>query len=308
MTPEHVAAAVFKPGALRRSRTSPLALKLQVLLDRAHASPGEIDGVFGASAIEAVKHFQAMIGAPATGRLTLEEWDRLVAAGGDAPVLKPYTIEKDDVKGPFVERIPDDYNEKAKLKAMAFTSPEEGLAEKFHMSPALLKTLNPGKGFDKAGETITVVDPGRSMEARVERIEVDGAHNLLRAFGKDGKLLAVYPATVGGKDMPSPTGKATVRATADRPVYYFNPKKLTFAKIEGEGQLKIAPGPNGPVGLTWIDLDKDTYGIHGSAEPSQVGKASSHGCVRLTNWDAAELADVVRKGVPVEFLGGAAAR
>jgi lipoprotein-anchoring transpeptidase ErfK/SrfK len=283
-------------------------LKLQVLLDRAHASPGVIDGVFGASAVEAVKHFQLMNGSRATGRLSKEEWDALLAAGGEAPILKTYEIQKDDVKGPFVEKIPDDYMEKAKLKSMAFTSAQEGLAEKFHMSEDLLKALNPGKSFDKAGETITVVDPGKSMEVRVERIEVDGPQKVLRAYGKDDKLVAIYPATVGSKDMPSPTGTAKVRAVAAKPAYYFNPKKLTFAKVDTEEQLKIAPGPNGPVGLYWIDLDKDTYGIHGTAQPAEVGKGTSHGCVRLTNWDAGEMAAAVRKGVPVEFISSVATR
>lgn len=303
ITAEAVSAASFKPDSLRRGQTSPLALKLQVLLDRAHASPGVIDGVFGASAVEAVKHFQVMNGTRATGRLTREEWDRLNAAGGGDPVVKSYSIGKDDVKGPFVERIPDDYAEKAKLKTLGYTSPLEGLAEKFHMSEDLLKALNPGKSFDKAGETIAVADPGKDMGERVDRIEVEGRLNVLRAYGKGDKLVAIYPATVGARNSPSPSGTVKIRATAEKPTYYYNPKKLTFASVEGEEQLKIAGGPNSPVGLYWIDLDKDTYGIHGTDTPAEVGKVGSHGCVRLTNWDAGELASAVRKGVPVEFLG-----
>ena len=307
-TAETVNAAVFKPGALRRGQSSPLALKLQVLLDRAHASPGVMDGVFGASAVEAVKHFQLMNGAKTGGRLTQEEWDKLVATGGATPIVKAYEIQKGDVKGPFIESVPKDYAEKAKLKHMAYTSALEGLAEKFHMSEALLKALNPDNGFDKAGETIIVADPGANTQERVERIEVDGQQKVLRAYGKTDNLLAIYPATVGSKAMPSPTGSLKVRAVAEKPVYYLDPKKITFTKIEGEEQLKIAPGPNNPVGLYWIDLDQDTYGIHGTAEPAEVGKGASHGCVRLTNWDAGELAVNVRKGVPVVFMSGVAAR
>jgi lipoprotein-anchoring transpeptidase ErfK/SrfK len=308
LTPEAVNEAVFKPNALRRGQSSPLALKLQVLLDRAHASPGVIDGVFGASAVEAVKHFQLMNGSKTGGRLTQGEWDKLSAAGGGAPILKAYEIQKGDVKGPFIESVPQDYAEKAKLKHMGYTSALEGLAEKFHMSEALVKALNPGKSFDKAGETIIVADPGKNMEERVERIEVDGQQKVLRAYGKTDNLLAIYPATVGSKAMPSPTGSLKVRAVAEKPTYYLDPKKITFAKIEGEEQIKIAPGPNNPVGLYWIDLDQETYGIHGTAEPSEVGKVASHGCVRLTNWDAGELAANVRKGVPVAFVSGVAAR
>jgi lipoprotein-anchoring transpeptidase ErfK/SrfK len=302
LTPEAVEKAEYRPGALRRSRSSPLALKAQVLLDRVHMSPGVIDGVFGAGAIEAVKTFQVANGGDPTGKLRKEEWDKLAQAAGPDPVLTQYEIKNDDVKGPFLESIPDDYAEQAKLKRLGYTSALEGLAEKFHMDEKLLQALNPGKSFDKAGETITVVAVGEEMKERVERIEVDGRQNVLRAYGKDNKIVAAYPATVGSADMPSPSGSAKVRATAENPAYYYNPKKLTFKNVEGEGQIKIAPGPNNPVGVAWIDLDKDTYGIHGAKEPSEVGKKASHGCVRLTNWDVRELAHQVRKGTPVEFV------
>jgi lipoprotein-anchoring transpeptidase ErfK/SrfK len=308
LTPDTVDKAEFKPGALRRSQSSPLALKAQVLLDRVHMSPGSIDGVFGAGVLEAAKNFQAANGGQPTGKLTKDEWEKLQQAAGSEPVLMPYEIKADDVKGPFIERIPDDYVEQSKLKQMGYTNPMEGLAEKFHMDEKLLQTLNPGKAFDKAGETITVVAVGQEMKERVERIEVDGRENVLRAYAKDNRLVASYPASVGSKDMPSPSGSLKVRAVAENPAYYYNPKKLTFANVEGDEQIKIAPGPNNPVGLIWIDLDKDTYGIHGAKEPAEVGKKASHGCVRLTNWDAKELARQVRKGVPVAFTDAVASR
>jgi lipoprotein-anchoring transpeptidase ErfK/SrfK len=308
LTAEAVEKAEFKSGALRRGQSSPLALKAQVLLDRAHMSPGAIDGVFGAGALEAVKAFQAANGGTPSGKLTTEEWDKLQQAAGPDPVLTEYQIKDEDVKGPFIERIPDDYAKQAKLKRLGYTSALEGLAEKFHMEENLLKKLNPGKTFDKAGETITVAATGAEMKARVERIEIDGRQNVLRAYGKDDRLLASYPASVGSKDMPSPSGRLKIRAVAENPAYFYNPKKLTFANVEGEDQIKIAPGPNNPVGSVWIDLDKETYGIHGAKEPAEVGKKASHGCVRLTNWDAKELAHQVRKGVPVEFLETVASR
>jgi lipoprotein-anchoring transpeptidase ErfK/SrfK len=308
LTPEAVEKAEFKSGALRRGQSSPLALKAQVLLDRAHMSPGAIDGVFGAGALEAVKAFQAANGGKPTGKLTVEEWVKLQQAAGQAPVLKEYQLKDDDVKGPFIERIPEDYADQAKLKRLGYTSALEGLAEKFHMDENLLKKLNPGKVFDKAGETITAIDAGGEMKDRVERIEIDGRRNVLRAYGKDDRLVASYPASVGSKDMPSPSGRLKIRAVAENPAYFYNPKKLTFANVEGEEQIKIAPGPNGPVGSVWIDLDKETYGIHGAKEPMEVGKKASHGCVRLTNWDAKELARQVRKGVAVEFIETVASR
>jgi lipoprotein-anchoring transpeptidase ErfK/SrfK len=308
LTPEAVEKAEFRSGGLRRGHSTPLALKAQVLLDRAHMSPGAIDGLFGAGAIEALKNFQLANGGKPTGKLSKEEWEKLKGAAGADPVLMTYEIQKDDVKGPFIERIPDEYAEQAKLKRLSYTSPLEGLAEKFHMDEKFLQKLNPGKAFDKAGETITVIDTGDAMKDRVERVEIEGRSNVLRAYGKDGRLVASYPASVGSKDMPSPSGSLKVRAVAENPAYYYNPKKLTFAKVEGEEQIKIAPGPNNPVGIVWIDLDKDTYGIHGAKEPMDVGKKASHGCVRLTNWDALELARQLRKGVPVEFLDTVASR
>jgi lipoprotein-anchoring transpeptidase ErfK/SrfK len=306
-TAEQVEAAEFKPGALQRSQPSALALKVQVLLDRAHASPSVIDGVFGESTIEAIRAFQAMTGAEVTGKLTPEDWGRLRAAGGDAPILTQYEIKKEDVKGPFVERIPDDYKEKAELKKLSYTSAAEGLAEKFHMDQGFLEVLNPESRFEK-GETITVIDPGADMTAKVERIEVDAKESMLRAYGADGKILAAYPATVGSKDMPSPSGSLKVRAVAKNPVYTYDPKRVNFREVDITEQLSIPAGPNNPVGTVWIDLDKDTYGIHGTPDPADVGKESSHGCVRLTNWDVEELAAQVREGTAVEFINVAAAQ
>jgi lipoprotein-anchoring transpeptidase ErfK/SrfK len=308
VTPEQVEAAVFKPDALKRSQPSPLALKLQVLLDRAHISPGVIDGVYGESTIKAIRNFQLMSGVQQTGRLTQADWDKLVASGGTAPILKTYELQKKDVKGPFIEKLPTDYEEKAKLKRLAYTSVTEALGEKFHLDEAFLKALNPDANFEKAGETITVVDIGAPMQTQVERIEVDSRESVLRAYGEGDRLLATYPATVGSRDMPSPSGSLTVRTAAKNPVYNYDPTKLKFPEVKVEKHLKIAAGPNNPVGTVWIDLDRDTFGIHGTPEPSEVGKEASHGCVRLMNWDVEELAVLVRKGTRVDFVNAVAAR
>jgi len=307
-TAEQLDKAEFKARLLQRSRSSALALKLQVLLDRAHASPGVIDGVYGASNIQAIKNFQIMNGLEPDGKIDKDIWEKLRQAGGDAPILKDYEITKDDVKGPFLESVPEDYTEKAKLKRLGFTSAGEGLAEKFHMDEGFLAALNPGKAFDKAGEIIIVIDTGGRMESQVQRIEVDGRENVLRAYDGANRLLSAYPATIGSTDTPSPSGSAKVRTIAQDPAYYYNPNKLNFAEVETKEQLKIAPGPNNPVGAVWIDLDRETYGIHGTADPADIGKETSHGCVRLTNWDVEELAAVVKKGTPVDFMNVIAAR
>jgi lipoprotein-anchoring transpeptidase ErfK/SrfK len=130
-------------------------------------------------------------------------------------------------------------------------------------------------------------------------IEVDKAASALRAFTADGTLVATYPATIGSNTFPSPSGEMEVRAVAPAPTYHFDPEGRSWGPDE---KLTIAAGPNNPVGGTWIDLTKEGYGIHGTPEPRLIGKTSSHGCVRLTNWDAEELAKAVSPGTKVEFV------
>jgi lipoprotein-anchoring transpeptidase ErfK/SrfK len=186
----------------------------------------------------------------------------------------------------------------ASLKHLGFETAAEALAEKFHMSQAFLKQLNPEATF-AVGETIKVVRPGNNeLGSKVARIEVDKGRSEVRAFDRSGKLLASYPGTIGSDRFPSPDGSMEVRAVAPAPTYYFDPAGREW----GPGKrLTIAAGPNNPVGGTWIDLSKEGYGIHGSPDPRLIGKTASHGCVRLTNWDAAELGGAVEKGTTVTF-------
>lgn len=182
----------------------------------------------------------------------------------------------------------------AKRDALGFTSPEELLGEKFHMAPELLRALNPGATFGKAGTKILVIAGQEERSTgKVAKIEIDKAKAELRAYGDEGQLLATYPATVGSSDFPSPSGTMKVNAIASQPNYTFNADKHDWG---GDKSLILPAGPNNPVGSTWIDLQKDGYGIHGTPDPSDIGKTASHGCVRLTNWDAAELAKAVTAG------------
>lgn len=141
-----------------------------------------------------------------------------------------------------------------------------------------------------------------TLPAAVSAIEVDKSQRQVRAYGPDGAILATYPATVGSAERPAPTGRFAVKGLAPNPTYTYDPKRLTFGD-KSKGKLTIQPGPNNPVGAEWIDLTVPTYGIHGAPEPRLVGKAASHGCVRLTNWDVRQLASAVKKGVPVLFVG-----
>ena len=306
-------AFVSKPDKEAKRR---MLIRAQVLLDRAHFAPGVIDGAPGSNLTLALKGWQAANGRPATGTLDKASYDKLVANDG-AAVIRDYTLVDLDVAGPFAEPVePGDYVGMAARPNMTWTSAVESLAERAHMDEALVKALNPGAAFDAAGKSILVASVARPKLPPVTRIEVDKTAQELRAYADD-KLVALYPATVGSVERPAPDGDWAVRTVATAATYTFDPARLTFkaktpvgtpAGVEPPvGKLTIKPGPNNPVGTTWIDLTKDTYGIHGSPNPRLVGKRASHGCVRLTNWDAAELAKAVKAGAKVSF-GGAETR
>jgi lipoprotein-anchoring transpeptidase ErfK/SrfK len=282
----------------RRQPSTAAVLKAQVLLDRARVSPGEIDGRMGENTRKALRAFRRTQGLPSGERLDDQVWHALTRAQGD-PVLTTYTITEKDVAGPFAEGIPDDYREKARLKGLDYTSSLELLAEKFHMSQDLLRRLNPDADFAQAGQKITVASVQRRNEpGMASRIEVDSRAQTVTVYGKDDEVIAVYPATVGSRDRPSPTGEFKVTAIAENPVYHYDPE-LNLRNVDVQEKLDIPPGPNNPVGLVWISLSAKGYGLHGTPDPDKVSKAASHGCVRLTNWDALDLAKHVRRGTPV---------
>ena len=277
-------------------------IRAEVLLDRAHFSPGVIDGEDGSNLKQAVSAYQEANSLPVDGKVSDALITKLTATD-TANSVKLYTIIPEDVAGPFVAKLPTDFAGLAKLDSPAYSGPVEELAERFHMDEGLLKALNPNVDFSKAGAAITVAAVNDDkLPATVTKIEVDKSKQAVRAYDGSGKLLASYPATVGSTERPAPTGTLTVRTVAPKPDYTFDPKRLTFGK-KGQGKLTIKPGPNNPVGSTWIALSKATYGIHGTPDPKLVGKRASHGCVRLTNWDAHELGASVKAGTMVVFMG-----
>lgn len=295
---ETLTAAVVKPENPNFQDEQVIA-KRQILLDRLAISPGIIDARSGNNLDKAIDIYHQVTGRDLANTAISELEKELIRTGG--PAFVNYTISRNDLAGPFVEAIPANYAQKAKLPAMSFTSPLEKLAERFHMDENYLRRLNPEVNFSHIGTIIKVANTGIKKSGIVSRIEADKGNKQVRAYDALGELLAAYPATIGSAETPSPSGTVTVERIAIEPNYTYNPK-INFKQGNNNKVLTIPPGPNGPVGSVWIALSKPTYGIHGTPEPAKIGKTNSHGCIRLTNWDATELAGMTSKDVTVTFV------
>lgn len=305
LTVDAINSAQPSKKTLSNEKPTPAGVRLQVLLDRAHFSPGEIDGRFGENAKKALRAYAEARQLPGPDDLTPEVWRALQA--DDRPVTATYTITGQDVAGPFLRKLPSKMEDMKGIPKLGFGSPREGLAEKFHMSEQLLAALNPGRHLDRAGETIVVVDTSSgsgAASAKADRVEVDKVRQTVKLFDKSNALIGFYPATVGSEEKPSPSGTLKVTEVSRNPFYRYNPN-YHFKGVHARKPFIIKPGPNNPVGTVWINLSAEGYGIHGTPWPDKISKAESHGCVRLTNWDAERVAAAVAKGTPVAFVEGA---
>ena len=298
-----LAAVVLSPArpplsAQNAAKTALSALDLQILLDCAGFSPGEIDGNRGANTASALAGFRTAR-ATASGDLMDDAAVAQALGAGTIETLTNYAITDKDAAGPFTAKVPDDMMEKAKLKALHYSSVIEAIGERFHVSPAVLRQLNPGARF-VAGEGIRVPNVGDRPASVAARIAVSKSRSTLTALDQAGSVLFQAPVTSGSGFDPLPIGEWTVLSVNRNPTFNYNPD-LFWDADPTHAKARIPAGPNGPVGVVWIDISKPHYGIHGTPEPGTVGHTTSHGCVRLTNWDALRLAAMVGKGTAVEF-------
>lgn len=292
----------FKPPA-----AGPATLHLQILLDRANFSPGIITGKWNDNARRALEWFRIANGLDSSDVVDKATYDKLTQAAGSAPLTVQYTVTDADMAGPFVT-IPSKVYDQAKLPCLCYQSAAEELTERFHTTRTLLRHLNPkvDLGGIKSGTTLLVPNVARDTSApapyTTAKIVVSRNGFWTHALDASGRVVAHYPSTLGSSYNPSPTGDYAIDSVYPHPTYHYDPKVLNDPKIPADRPAAtLPPGPNSPVGVVWMALSKEHLGIHGTENPATIGLTESHGCVRLTNWDAWTLSKSIHSGTPVTF-------
>ncbi len=287
------AAALDGPLALKA--TGPQVLRVEILLARAKFSSGEIDGYFGNNLAHAVVAYRRAHNLPLDPVVDRTVWDLLNADNG--PLFVPYTLTKDDVAGPFVP-VPHDMAGKSHLKRLWYESPDELLGEKFHISPKLLAQLNEDEPLDEVATVISVPNVLTPPPPKPASLCINATDLTLQGLDADGHILMSYPVSVGSPHDPLPEGQLQVASIHPNPVYSYD--SIHFWDSKGpRSKALVPPGPNNPVGVVWIGLSKNHYGIHGTPSPRLIGRGQSHGCIRMTNWDVTELSKLVSPNLNV---------
>ena len=297
-------------------------LHVQVILDHLGFSPGILDGRPGMSLTAALKGFQESRNLPITGKMDDATMQALHRYSAWRPT-KTLTLSQAALAGPYINPIPHNEDQQAKLPGLYYRTPLEKLAEMFHTTPQVLVALNspstrlaPGTKVvfpnalptsrDYAGtlkpewrQTLNTLNVD-AHQPHGAKIVVDKSDGVLRVLDAGGKLVAQFQVTTGSEHDPLPLGTHKVTVIDQNPKFHYNPALFWDAKST-DTKAMLPPGPNGPVGVVWLDLDVPHYGIHGTPEPQYIGRTESHGCVRLANWNAARLAQMVKPGVVVVF-------
>ena len=289
----------------------PAVAKIQILLDQVGFSPGIIDGRWGKNTEKAVYWFQEANGLSATGAVDERTLAGLAQRARSRQVEQRQLTEA-DVAGPF-EDLPEDVYARADQPCLCYESLREQLGEVFHADPALLEQLNPGVDLNavQAGQSLWVpaVDAfhtGEMPEGKytggeeVARVVISDGGHYVHALDEGGNILYHFPSTLGSDYAPSPSGQFSVESITFDPTWHYQPDLLTGVDPSREDAI-LPAGPNNAVGVVWMQLSKPHYGVHGTSAPETIGYVTSHGCVRLTNWDAAFLGQRIPPGVTVEF-------
>jgi lipoprotein-anchoring transpeptidase ErfK/SrfK len=292
----------------------------QVLLDVAGFPAGVIDGKQGMSFRKAIEGFQEARGLEETGKLDAATRQALLAQNRPSTVMVRLTPEQ--VAGPFVYPFPKKPEDQAKLPALSYRNMLEKVAESFHTTPDTIVALNGPTALIGPGQTLrlpNVVAANREYDgvkpehaAVMTQLNVDAAsgngksiivdksEGVLKVVDDDGKLVAQFPVTMGSAKDPLPIGTWKVTTYAYMPPFHYQPD-LFWDVDDSKDEQKLKPGPNGPVGVAWLDLTKEHYGIHGTPEPSTIGRAESHGCIRMTNWDVLRVSRMLKPGFKAVF-------
>ncbi len=309
------------PGATAPVVIDRNVLHVQVILDKLGFGPGVLDGRGGQSLVAALKGFQESRDLPRTGKADAATMRALYPYRQWRPT-KTIALTPAMLAGPYINPLPKDYAEQAKLPSLAYRTPMEKLAEMFHTTPEVLLALNSPTTRVAAGSqvvfpnalptsrdydiedagwrsTLTMLNVDAKQPA-ADHVVVDKSDGVLRVLDKDDKLVAQFSATMGSSEFPLPIGTWTIKGNAYNPDWSYDPKLIAGSKPDAEKAV-VPPGPNNPVGVVWMDLSKEHYGIHGTPEPSKIGRSESNGCIRLTNWDAARLALMIKPGTKAVF-------